>query len=45
MQERYLVEHVCKPLALLLPVHVHAPQGVVQGLAAHVYLGGEGLFR
>ena len=45
MEERYLVEHVGDPLALLLPVHVNAPQRVVERLAAHVNLCGEGLLR
>ena len=45
MQERYLVEHVGKPLALLLPVQVDAPERILQRFAAHRNLIGERLFR
>ena len=45
MQERHFVEHVGEPLALLLPVQVHAPEGVVQRFGAHCHLCGERLFR
>ena len=45
MQERYLVEHVGKPLALLLPVQVDAPERILQRFAAHRHLVGERLFR
>ena len=44
MQERYLVEHVCKPLALLLPTDVEAHEGVVDRLRTHRHLGREALF-
>ena len=44
MQERQLVEHVREPLALLLPVDVQAPDGVVERLRTHVHLVGESLF-
>ena len=44
MQQGQLVEHVGEPLRLLLPVHVEAPDGVVEGLLAHGDLGGHGLF-
>ena len=43
VQQGQLVQHVGEPLALLLPVQVQAPDGVVQRLLAHVHLGGEGL--
>ena len=39
VQEWYLVEHIGEPLALLLPVHVDAPEGVVERLVAHRHLG------
>ena len=45
MQERYLVEHIGEPLALLLPVEVHSPERIVERLGSHVHLGGEGLLR
>ena len=45
MQERYLVEHVGKPQALLLPVQVDAPERILQRFAAHRHLVGERLFR
>ena len=45
MQARQLVEHVCEPLALGLPVDVEAQHGIVQWLVAHGHLGGEGLLR
>ena len=32
MQEGNLVEHICQPLAFLLPIHVDAPQSVVHWL-------------
>ena len=44
MQEGQLVEHVREPLALLLPVDVQAPDGVVERLRSHVHLVGESLF-
>ena len=45
VQQRNLVEHVGQPLALLLPVQVHAPDGVVQRFFAHAHLRGQRLFR
>ena len=45
MEERYLVEHVCEPLALLLPVYVETPEGVVERFRSHRHLCGERLFR
>ena len=45
MQEGHIVEHVGEPLALFLPVQVHAPEGVVEGFGAHGHLGGECLLR
>ena len=44
MEERQLVEDIGEPLAFLLPVHVKAPDGVVQRLVTHVDLGSQGLF-
>ena len=44
MQQRQAVEKVGEPLALFVPVDVHAPQGVVQRFVAHGHLGGERLF-
>ena len=43
VQQRDGVEYVCQPLALLLPVHVQSPDGVLQRLAAHGDLGGQWL--
>ena len=44
MQEWYLVEHVGEPLALLLPVHVESPQGIIQRFATHRHLRRQRLF-
>ena len=43
MQQRYLVQHVGEPLALLLPVYVESPNGVVERFGTHVHLVGERL--
>ena len=43
LYEGQLVNEVGEPLALLLPADVCAPQGVLERLVAHVYLGGERL--
>ena len=43
VQQRQFVEHLRQPLALLFPVHVESPDGVVQRLVAHVHLGGHRL--
>ena len=45
MQAGQFVEHVGQPLAFLLPVHVDAPEGVVQRFRAHADLRGERLLR
>ena len=44
MQEGNLVKHRGKPLALLFPVHIQAPQRVVQRFSPHRDLRGECLF-
>ena len=44
MQEGNLIEHRGEPLTLLFPVHIQAPQRVVQGLRTHRDLRGECLF-
>ena len=43
MQERNLVEHIGQPLALLLPVQVHTPDGILQRFRTHRHLVGERL--
>ena len=43
VQEWNLVEHVCQPLAFLLPVDVQAPDGIVQRFRAHTHLRGKSL--
>ena len=44
MQTGQFVEHVGEPLALLLPVHVDAPERVVERFVAHRHLRGKRLF-
>ena len=43
MEEGDLVKHVGEPLALLLPVEVETPDGVVERFRSHADLGGQGL--
>ena len=43
MPVRQQVEHISEPLALMLPRHIKAPQGVLEGLVAHRHLAREGL--
>lgn len=45
MEERHLVEHIGEPLALLLPVQVDAPKGVVERFGSHRHLVGQRLLR
>ena len=44
VEEGYLVEYRGKPLRVLFPVHVQAPDGVPQRFLAHTYLRDKGLF-
>ena len=44
MQERYLVEHVGEPLALLFPVEIKSPQNIIQRFRTHCHFRREGLF-
>ena len=45
VEEGHFVQHVSKPLRLLLPAHVQAPDGIVQRFLAHRHLRRQGLFR
>ena len=43
MEERYLVEGVGEPLALVFPVDIETDDGVVHGFGSHGYLRRERL--
>ena len=45
MQEWNLVEHICKPLTLFLPVDIQSPNGVVEWFRTHIHLSCQWLFR
>ena len=44
VEEGYLVEHRGEPLTLLFPIHIQAPQRVVQRFLSQRHLRGKGLF-